>query len=115
MTQPFLLPKSHPDMPENYGIKITGHDGKIEDFEVATHTLFDLTRVYNPDGTYYNAPSAMPFFELKLKDTKTVLIPQGSYKFFQLDERWDKTVEIKEKLAQQESEKVKKQAAEESK
>lgn len=106
MTQPFLLPKVHPDLPDNYGIKITGHDGKIDEFEVATHALCEVTRIYSSDGSFRDAPSSMPFFEIKLKNTKTIVIPQGSYKFLELDERWDKTVEIRKKIAQAETDKI---------
>ena len=102
-TIPFI-PKDDFDLPDYYGMTISHVNGKKDEFEIATHSLKDLTRVYctrgdfKEDGREFNlAVATCPFFEFVTRDDRWHIVPMSSIQRIEFDKNWSKIVEIKKK------------------
>lgn len=75
----FLLPKTHPDLPDGYELKIHYLTGKVETYQVASHAIVKE----------WNA------LEFVTRDDLWSLVPMNSVARFEFDKDWSKTREIR--------------------
>lgn len=88
MNSSFLLPKSNPDLPDSYEIKVHYLTGKVEVHQVASHAII---KDWN-------------LLELVTKDDLWSWIPINAVARFEFDKAWSKTREIKvEEIKKQEA------------
>jgi len=99
MTPPFL--NKDPEIPDNYGVKIFFHSGRVLELELATHGFADLIRVFSTaeetKGKFDFAPAPSPYFEYATLDDIWGRIPYSSIERMEFDKRYSKLVALQEK------------------
>lgn len=78
------LKKSNPNLPDNYGVKIYYVTGKVEAFELASHTFTKETGL----------------FEFTTKEDLWNWVPISSVQRIEFDKRFSEVMAIKEKESQ---------------
>jgi len=78
------LKKSNPNLPDNYGVKIYYVTGKVETFELASHSFTKETGL----------------FEFTTKEDIWSWVPISSVQRIEFDKRFSEIVALKEKEAQ---------------
>lgn len=104
MVKPFI-PKESAGLPDSYKMKVFYVTGKVEEFELAGHTIRD--KVWLPTNDQRGgqfAPSAAPFFEYTTKEDVWGWIPMSSAQRIEFDQNFSKMMAERERRVKEEQE-----------
>jgi len=79
-----FIPKDHPDIPNNYGLKVSYLTGKIEEYELVSHLIHPETSL----------------FQFSTKEELIYWVPLSSVTKIEFDKRFSKMMEIKSQTKQ---------------
>lgn len=91
-----FIPKHDHDLPDWYGISVTYVNGKVETFEVASHTFIQTVSAFNGDGSI-REKSNLYVIELATRNDEYVCIPFSSVLKLSFDKQYSKVVACRQK------------------